>query len=349
MQFQLSQQMNATGTGVKRLSWLDCAKGIGIFLVVIGHVILGLRVDIVGPKLHYYEVAAKLIYTFHMPLFFFISGLLFGRRRPESLISFLHSMTIGIVAPYVIWSVLFVVLQNAFPSNVNHLFEIRQIFGIVTTPIGHMWFLYALIIVQIVYFSAMRLWGTTGMIIAGLVFTALCFRTFSGAPMGGTFFGFGLIAAALRPIEMPSWHCMAIFGIAGLVWVIAASALLNGYDLLSLMPIATALAGIIMVIALSQILARSGIVTILAQLGQASIAIFVAHTIFSAGARGVISGLGIMDCDFHVITETLIGLVVPTMLFLAANLAGLAPYVGFGRNQSLLYVFPLRRSLEPLP
>ena len=54
--------------GVMRLFWLDNLKGIGIFLVMFGHTI---------PDSH----LKQYIYSFHVPLFFFISGLLFDPRK----------------------------------------------------------------------------------------------------------------------------------------------------------------------------------------------------------------------------------------------------------------------------
>ena len=46
----------------KRLTWIDVAKAIAIFLVVFGHTMRG------GP-------VQKIIYSFHVPVFFFISGM----------------------------------------------------------------------------------------------------------------------------------------------------------------------------------------------------------------------------------------------------------------------------------
>jgi len=70
---------------VKRLEFIDIAKGIGILLVVMGHNDFGA----VSPFFY------KFIYAFHMPLFFFVSGMFFKddipflimlRRRFDSLI-----------------------------------------------------------------------------------------------------------------------------------------------------------------------------------------------------------------------------------------------------------------------
>ena len=55
-----------------RIRWVDIAKGIGIFLVVLGHCQIT-------------ENVLTLITTFHMPLFFFLAGYVF---RPERYSSF---------------------------------------------------------------------------------------------------------------------------------------------------------------------------------------------------------------------------------------------------------------------
>lgn len=52
--------MDKTNLNNTRIKWIDMAKGYGIILVLIGH----LNIPIITP----------LIYTFHIPLFFFLSG-----------------------------------------------------------------------------------------------------------------------------------------------------------------------------------------------------------------------------------------------------------------------------------
>ena len=55
----------------KRIQYIDIAKGIGILLVVLGHNDLSAY----HPMLH------RFIYAFHMPLFFFLSGIFFNPDR----------------------------------------------------------------------------------------------------------------------------------------------------------------------------------------------------------------------------------------------------------------------------
>ncbi len=56
----------------KRVEYVDIAKGIGIILVVMGHNDFAL----ISPFAH------KLIYSFHMPMFFFMSGMFFRSDAP---------------------------------------------------------------------------------------------------------------------------------------------------------------------------------------------------------------------------------------------------------------------------
>ena len=61
-----------------RIEWLDSLKGFAIFLVVVGHVVLGyLRAGIFPEYQWSLQLTHDLIYSFHMPLFFLISGFLY--------------------------------------------------------------------------------------------------------------------------------------------------------------------------------------------------------------------------------------------------------------------------------
>lgn len=53
----------------ERLHWLDYSKAIGMYLVVLGHVIKDNS-----------QLLKVIIYSFHMPLFFFLSGFLHKLR-----------------------------------------------------------------------------------------------------------------------------------------------------------------------------------------------------------------------------------------------------------------------------
>ena len=81
---------HAEPTHRERLQWLDYLKGLGIVLVVIGHV-------------YTYGFAAKVIFLFHMPLFFVISGF---THRPQPVLAFLWKTTLSLALPYIAYLLL---------------------------------------------------------------------------------------------------------------------------------------------------------------------------------------------------------------------------------------------------
>lgn len=71
-----------------RLNWIDALKGIGIMLVVLGHHSLPAALD-------------TYIFSFHMPLFFFISGFLFDfGKYSKSGANFVKGKFRSLLLPY---------------------------------------------------------------------------------------------------------------------------------------------------------------------------------------------------------------------------------------------------------
>jgi len=81
--------MESTSVPKKRIAYIDIARGLGILLVVAGHNDLAL----VSPYLH------RWIYSFHMPLFFFLSGYFFKSGVPLGVL--LKKRFNGLLKPYI--------------------------------------------------------------------------------------------------------------------------------------------------------------------------------------------------------------------------------------------------------
>ncbi len=66
-----------------RLEYIDAIKGFTIILMVMGHVIAWMFVDwkVLIPSQSSPAILWNLIYSFHMPLFMFVSGFLYGRKK----------------------------------------------------------------------------------------------------------------------------------------------------------------------------------------------------------------------------------------------------------------------------
>ena len=70
----------------KRIQYLDIAKAIGIILVIIGHISQN-------------EIITSVIYSFHMPLFFILSGYLYHKGNTKNKIK-------KILIPYFLFSII---------------------------------------------------------------------------------------------------------------------------------------------------------------------------------------------------------------------------------------------------
>ena len=86
----------------KRLTYLDMAKGIGIFLVILGHIE------------YIREDTLKWISSFHMPLFFVIGGILAYEKREEGrpLFSALAARARGTMVPYAAFTIMLLTMNT---------------------------------------------------------------------------------------------------------------------------------------------------------------------------------------------------------------------------------------------
>lgn len=127
----------------KRIDWIDTAKGIGIILVVLGHVNQ-------NKNLQYF------IYSFHMPLFFIISGYLYETKE-----KYIQKKAKRILIPYLIFSLCtylywFFIEKNIRVQIVSPLEQFINIFiarGGDQNYIFNvvMWFLPCLFITEIIF------------------------------------------------------------------------------------------------------------------------------------------------------------------------------------------------------
>lgn len=105
-----------------RDSILDIVKGIGIILVVVGHLPLGL---------------GGIIYQFHMPLFFLISGLCFKEKYYSHKTIFVLKRIQSLIIPYVVLTILAFFLWPHDSCSWKQMFSIHYDYNI----LGTFWFL----------------------------------------------------------------------------------------------------------------------------------------------------------------------------------------------------------------
>ena len=124
-----------------RIEFIDIIKGLAIILVVIGHTSPD-KTEILPYK--------SLIYAFHMPLFFLISGMFVETSREnyslQTLGNFLHKNFIALIVPFLIWGAIY--MNFSFTNLVHLCFGSWIIFTHIHT-LTSLWFIIVLFVARI--------------------------------------------------------------------------------------------------------------------------------------------------------------------------------------------------------
>ena len=157
---------------------INIAKGIGALLVVFGHSFPDASLGIYNNS-DIYKFIENVIYSFHMPLFFFLSGFLTENSDLDNSlcekIQFVKRKVNSLLIPYFIVSILTLVikyfLSNYAYSDFDYANGIKNII-IGISPNGGMWFLYTLFLITCIYIV---FYGKIDIKISTMVSLVFCF------------------------------------------------------------------------------------------------------------------------------------------------------------------------------
>lgn len=151
----------------KRIEYIDIARGILIFLVIIGHVVIYENSDY---NIRLYTYISKFIYTFHMPAFFLISGMIYKKERWQNTTfgKFLKRKIFTLIIPYVFFECIAIiykaiVLKQAVVNGIYNMFTLK-------CNVGADWFLPAFFISNCLFFlfyKASRKWSVYSILVIG--------------------------------------------------------------------------------------------------------------------------------------------------------------------------------------
>lgn len=121
-----------------RIEYIDFYRGLGILLMVMGHVYFGGLFD-------------KLIHAFHMPMFFFITGYFY--KEDTFLVNFVKKKVRTLLFPYFFFGIFNIIVY----CLINHTIYLKKSLDLIGyntngwVPIGPLWFLTALFFATIIY------------------------------------------------------------------------------------------------------------------------------------------------------------------------------------------------------
>lgn len=157
---------------MQRKVWIDYAKAIGITTVVMGHSVY------TNPHI------VDVIFLFHMPLFFFISGYLFNAGKTIDEITKSNARTL--LVPYILFNLILICInvvqciaklmltgENSFQKNVFELaYNAMLGFG-GNLPVGTTWFLLALIWCKYIMWTIVNCKRWQAILMVAVVFAVL--------------------------------------------------------------------------------------------------------------------------------------------------------------------------------
>ena len=309
-----------------RDAWVDYAKAIGIILVVYGHVARGIFNAGIPLDVPLYRLVDSVVYSFHMPLFFFLSGLFFFHSlHRRGAIALVANKIDTILYPYILWSLiqgLVEVWLSPYTNSKVGLIEVLDFWN----PRAQFWFLYALFLVIMTAILVFRR-DNPVLIRAVLFISAIAYCLQDGIPSvlhshyvmkNFVFFALGIWFYTVkdRLTTYPGRWAAA----GGIGFVVAQILFHAGLGLTfedkGISSLAVAVVSILAVASLCLWLARTPVHWVLT-LGAASMAIYLMHVLVGSGMRILLSRfLGIQDAVIHLLSGCLAGILLPLLIYL---------------------------------
>lgn len=156
--------MNTAGNRV-RYDYIDFAKCFGMLVIIWGHIMLS-------------GATNAMAYGFHIPLFFFLSGMVFNKQKHNKFGEFFKNRFKSLLLPYAVYSVatwvVWVVYSYVSHADVNYLAPLLQTLfaqgsgGYLVHNVP-LWFVPCLFCTEMIYFFICRLPGAWNLLVCFLL------------------------------------------------------------------------------------------------------------------------------------------------------------------------------------
>ena len=304
---------------------VDRLKGYACFLVLLGHVIMGIRLAGIDIPVFFVGME-KFIWSFHVALFLFLSGVVYkvtGEwKSKKTKLGFLLYKLYNLGIPYIAFSVVYILI-NSLVGESNTGFAVSDILYIWKTPVAQYWFLYALFFLFCIWtaFSGvLKNWQITFIV----VLTGYLAPIF-GIPLGSMdvvfysalAFGTGTFVDFKSLTKSQNWaKCLVVMLhiITGIILV-----LLNKIEAPFIKEIMILLGIYSSVMFISIFQDCKAITRFLDFINKYSFQIYLLHTIFTAGIRIILLRLNIAQWWIHILLGTALGLVFSVLAAVIAK------------------------------
>lgn len=293
---------------------VDKLKGYACFLVLFGHVIMGIRLSGLNIPL-FFKGVELFLWSFHVALFLFLSGVVYKEtgewKNKKTKLAFILHKLLNLGIPYVIFSVIYITI-NVLVGETNTNSSLTDILKIWKTPVAQYWFLYALFFLFLIWTllsGYLKNWQTTLItLLIGYVLPIfnVGLGSFDIVFYSALAFGVGTFIDFKRISMLKNWLkvLVILLHITTSIILIVLGKIEDTF-FKEIMVLFGIYSSILFISLLSKIKAVS---EFLLFVNKYSLQIYLLHTIFTAGIRIILIRLNVTEWWIHIILGIVCGL-----------------------------------------
>jgi fucose 4-O-acetylase-like acetyltransferase len=305
-------------------------------LVVYGHVLWGLNVELDPVQFPLQWALFNVIYAIHMPAFFFIGGLLIFRNPAPRFAPFLQRKASQLLYPYILWSLIQGTIQISLNRFVNTPTQWQDLLQILWRPMAQFWFLYGFFCLCLLLYGLRRSpdWMLTAAGVGCFALAWACGVSRVGNAASFLYYAIWFFAGHLanrRASVIELSTVAAVFlSLAGAAGVLAGYLLSRGglsYADLRFLPVSVC--GVMLIVGLARICPKGIVERTLATLGRGSLTIYLLHILCAAAVRILLHRVLRID-DFALVLSLSVvaGVVLPLVAGRLLTLMGVERQLG---------------------
>lgn len=325
----------------RRLDWVDMAKGLSIFLVVMMYAASSVGEDTGGVGMLHWAIAFAT--PFRMPEFFLISGLFLSRVIDRPWRAYADRRVVHYLYFYALWALIHIIFKVGLLAT-DPVGALEQIAWAVVQPYGVLWFIYMLAVVSLVarLLHDLRAPKWAVFAVAAMLQMAPVHTGSYLVDQFAEYFVFFYAGYVLAPqlFRLAHWasNSPALASVGLLIWAILNTALVfspgfamhpihpvMGYAGMPGLHLILALVGTAALCVAAALLTRLPFMDWLRWMGSKSLIIYVAFVLPMGISRTVLIKLGVDDPTVLSLAIMAISIVSPLLLY------WIVQRIGFGR------------------
>lgn len=304
---------------------VDKLKGYACFLVLFGHVIMGIRLAGINIPA-FFEGVELFIWSFHVALFLFLSGVVYKEtgewKGKKNRLSFIIHKFINLGVPYVVFSTVYILI-NSFVGETNTNSSVLDVLNIWKTPVAQYWYLYALFflfVIWTVFSKFLKNWQITVIVLLlgyGLPLLGVGLGSFDIVFYSALAFGIGTFVNFQEIIKLPIIvKCAVILAHLAVGVLLIVFGKIESPLYKEIMIVFGIYSSILLISIIQNVKPVSNFLLFI---NKYSLQIYLLHTIFTAGVRIILIRLNIVNWLIHVLVGTACGIVFSVLVAVAAN------------------------------